>query len=120
MPLIKFKIDENLPIEVSDLLKQAGHEAASVQDQSLGGAKDSNVARICQQEDRAIVTLDLDFADIRAYPPRDFSGLVVLRLTRQDKLHVLGVFERLLTVIENEPLIGKLWIVEENRVRIRE
>ena len=63
---------------------------------------------------------DLDFADIRASPPKDYAGLLVLRLSRQDKLHVLSVFERLLLVLETEPLEGKLWIVDENRVRIRE
>ncbi len=116
---MKFKIDENLPVEAAELLRQAGHDAATILEQRLGGSVDSEVASICQQESRVLVTLDLDFSDIRAYPPGDFPGLVVLRLRRQDKLYVLGVLRRLIEVFSREPLEGHLWIVEEERVRIR-
>jgi len=45
--------------------------------------------------------------------------LIVLRLKRQERPLVLEVFERLLPLLETEPLDGHLWIVEEERVRIR-
>ena len=78
-----FKVDENLPAEVVTLLKDAGHDAKSVLDQSLGGATDVRVADLCRAESRIIVTLDLDFADIRTYPPAQSPGFVVFRLARQ-------------------------------------
>ncbi len=117
---MKFKIDENLPTEVAELLQQAGHDALTVLDQQLGGESDSEIGTICQQEGRIIVTLDLDFADIRAYPPRDFAGLIVLRLKQQDKLYVLDIIERLLDILKDESPEKKLWIVGERRIRIRE
>jgi hypothetical protein len=43
----------------------------------------------------------------------------VLRLTRQDKLYVLAVVQRLLPLLRTQPLAGKLWIVDEINVRIR-
>ena len=117
---MKFKVDENLPVEVADLLRQADYDAVTVVEQHLGGSDNSKIASICQQESRILVTLDTDFADIRAYPPEDFSGLLVLCLRRQDKNHVLDVLTRLTEVFPKEPLDGHLWIVEEERVRIRE
>jgi len=117
---MKFKIDENLPVEVAELLQQAGHDALTVLDQQLGGEADGEIGIICQRESRIIVTLDLDFEDIRTYPPRDFSGLIVLRLKRQDKFYVLEIVERLLDVLKDESPEKKLWIVDERRVRIRE
>lgn len=65
------------------------------------------------------MTLDLDFADICTYPPEEYSGLIVLRIARQDKPHVLDMFWKVLEVIGREPLEGRLWIVEERRIRIR-
>ena len=65
------------------------------------------------------MTLDLDFSDIRAYPPEQYAGLVVLRLNRQDKPHVLQVMKRLMTVFTREEPKGHLWIVEEDQVRMR-
>lgn len=117
---MKFKVDENLPVEAVEVLRQAGYDALSVLDQQLGGEMDIGIARICQQEERIIVTLDLDFSDIRAYPPRDYSGIIVLRLKRQDKLTVTAVVQRLIKALANTPLDNRLWIVDERRIRIRE
>lgn len=47
------------------------------------------------RETRALITLDQDSGDIRAYPPGDYSGLVVLRLRRQDRRHVQGRVNKL-------------------------
>ncbi len=117
---IKFQIDENLPEEVADLLQEAGFEAATVPGQRLTGASDADLARACGQEAYALITLDTDFGDIRTYPPREYPGLIVLRLRRQDKAHVLEILPRLIQMFATEPLTGRLWIVEEDRVRVRE
>ena len=117
---MRFQVGENPPVEVAQLLQDAGHDAATVLDQHLGGRDDRAVATICQQEARALVTLDLDFADIRTYPPAHYAGMVVVRLQHQDKPHVLEVFARVIPLLSQEPLAQRLWIVEENRIRIRE
>lgn len=116
---MRFKIDENLPVELAEELRASGHEAATVDDQRLFGTSDRHLSEVCKTEGRIFVTLDLDFADIRTYPPDEYPGLIVLRLARQDKPHVLDVFRRTLKAVGNEPLEGRLWIVEEKRIRIR-
>lgn len=116
---MRFKLDENLPVELADLLREAGHDASTVLEQELSGKPDPDVAAVCKRENRALVTLDTDFADIRVYPPEDYAGLLVFRLQRQDKIHVLDVATRLVSVLEQETLRGKLWIVEESRIRVR-
>ena len=61
----RFKVDENLPQDVVDALRVDGHDAISVFDQGMSGVKDPRVAAVCREEDRCIVTLDFDFADVR-------------------------------------------------------
>lgn len=68
---MRLKLDENLPAEAVELLSRSGHDVSSVLLQSLGGAKDAQIAGICRSEARVLLTLDLDFADIRTYPPRE-------------------------------------------------
>lgn len=75
---------------------------------------------MCSRERRTIVTFDIGFTDIRAYPPRSYPGIVVFRLNNQARDHVLDVGARFLEVLSNASLIGQLWIVEESRIRIRE
>ncbi len=116
---MKFKVDENLPIEVAQLLHEAGHDVFTIHQQGLVGAKDVVLARVCQDEHRALVTLDIHFAYIRTYPPSEFPGLMVLRLARQDKIHILQILNRILKLLYSEALDGKLWIIEEDKVRIR-
>lgn len=115
----KFKIDENLPTDVAQLIANAGHEASTVYDQRLGGVSDQTILSICQDEKRGFLTLDLDFADIRAFPPARFSGLVVFRLARQDKQHVLTAVERWLSHFDETSFPGTLWIVDETSIRVR-
>ena len=67
-----------------------------------------------------MITLDTDFADIRTYPPQEFHGLIVLHLYRQDKSHVLEIIKRLVQTLSTEQLDRRLWIVEEDRLRIWE
>ena len=116
---MKFKIDENLPVDVVESLRNAGYDAATVWDEHLNGAPDTEIADVCKREERALITLDTDFANIQNYPPQQFPGLIVLRLQRQDKRHVLKMLERLIPVFETEPIQHLLWIVDETHIRIR-
>ena len=118
--MTRFKLDENLPREATELLRDARHDAVSVMDQEMSGQSDDTVAAVCRREGRALVTLDLDFADIRAYPPGDYVGIVVLRLARLDRERVLTVLSRLAPLFDTEPLTGRLWIVDESSIRVRE
>jgi len=115
---MRFKVDENLPDEAATMLSAAGHDALTVRDEGRSGAGDEDLAVVCRSEDRALVTLDTDFADIRSYPPAEHPGLVVLRTARQDRESVLAALERVVPLLRREQLAGRLWIVEERRVRV--
>lgn len=116
---MRFKIDENLPIEAAELLRAAGHDAVTVLDQKLGGHPDRTIGEVIRDEKRALLTLDLDFADIRTFPPNEYAGMIVLRLAVQDKPSVLALIERMIPLLNTEPLMGMLWVVDQTALRIR-
>lgn len=67
----------------------------------------------------ALVTHDLDLANIRRYPPAERSGIVVFRLGSQTHVAAESAARRLLEHLERERrLVGMLWIVEDERIRI--
>ncbi|MBF0134802.1 MAG: DUF5615 family PIN-like protein [Magnetococcales bacterium] len=50
---MRFKVDENLPSEVTILLQHAGHDALSILDQNMGGSDDGKIFPVrCRQQDR--------------------------------------------------------------------
>jgi predicted nuclease of predicted toxin-antitoxin system len=114
-----FKIDENLSDDIAEQLRNRGHDAMSVFDQGLQGSTDQNISVVCRAENRALITLDLDFANVIEFPPQDYPGLIVLRLANQSRAYVSAMFVKVLDLLDKEALQGSLWIVEESRVRIR-
>jgi predicted nuclease of predicted toxin-antitoxin system len=116
---VKFKVDENLPGELSQLLRDAGWDSLTIEEQKLGGANDPHIAHVCAAEQRILVTFDRGFANIRAYPPSKGPGMIIFRLKSQDKQHVLAVSARLIEALKQRELRSELWIVHENRMRIR-
>ena len=52
---MRVKLDENLPIQLKRLFTESGHDAATVVDEGLGGASDTEIAAICIAEERVLV-----------------------------------------------------------------
>ena len=116
----RFKLDENLPRDAEALLRNAGHDVHTVLDEQLGGNSDPRVFDASQTEDRILISFDLDFSDIRVYPPTSHKGIWVLRPHAQSIDNTLALLKSALLILETEPTQGRLWIVEPERVRIRE
>jgi predicted nuclease of predicted toxin-antitoxin system len=117
---MKFKFDQNMDPRGAAILKQAGHEVLTVKEQNLTGAEDEVIAKVCQDESRCLVTLDLDFANTILYPPQEYFGLVVLRHPRPTAKGLLDLVRQLSTTLQNMDPTRKLWIVEPGRIRVRE
>lgn len=118
---MRFLVDADLPRATNDLLRRYKHEAVDVRDIGGRGAKDRQIADYARAEGLCLVTGDFDFSDVRNYPPREYAGLVVLRLPRSaTACFILNLLENFL---QKEDLVaqiyGKLAIVEPGRIRIR-
>lgn len=104
------------------LLREAGHDVETVVGEGLGGASDEELIAVCVAEGRVLITLDLDFANVLRFSPSRHAGIAVLRLPHPVELEAINDrIEVLLEAMarEGEPT-GRLWIVERDRIRIRE
>ena len=117
---MKFKLDENLPELAGQKMRELGHDVHTVADEGLNGADDPVVLEASVSEDRVLVTLDLDFADIRAYPPGTHAGIWVLRPAVQTFKATTALVEAGLRLTATERTRGQLWVIDETRVRIRD
>jgi predicted nuclease of predicted toxin-antitoxin system len=77
---MRFLLDANMPRSAIGTLSARGHHVEFARDIGLGAAPDTQIAERARQTGNALLTRDLDFADIRQYPPGQYGGIVVLRL----------------------------------------
>jgi predicted nuclease of predicted toxin-antitoxin system len=117
---VKFKLDENLPDLVRVSLIELGLDVQTVVQEQLSGARDDEVLRACIIEDRILVTLDLDFSDIRSYPHGSYPGIWVLRPPTQTFEAIEALVKAGVRLAKLERVLGQLWIIDERRVRIRD
>ena len=96
---MRLKTDENLPASVVNVLRDAGHDVDTAVGEGLAGARDDVILAAATQEQRAFLTLDKDFADIRTYHPADYAGIVVLRAADQTAANIRVLVNRLLPLI---------------------
>ena len=118
---MKWKLDENFGLRTVHLLLDAGHDAETVLQENLSGASDEALFEVCVSEDRCLLTLDIDFADVLRFPPQRTAGIAVLRLPKNPSLRLLEtVVGNLLRFLAVETIRGRLWIVEPGRVRVHD
>lgn len=116
---MKFLLDANLPYSAKEVFASP-HDAMHVRDLGLSAASDAVIIERAKKERAVLVTRDLDFANILRFPPRRYSGIVVLKIPSfYNAASIKRVLGEFLTKAKIESLPRSTVIVEEGRIRIR-
>jgi predicted nuclease of predicted toxin-antitoxin system len=118
---VRFKIDEDLPLAVTALLKLSGYEdVRTVREQGMGGWKDPALWQALQEEGRFLITADKGFADLRSHPPGSHAGVLLLRPDSDGIGPVVELLRQVLISTDLNSLAGSLAIANPRGLRVRQ
>jgi predicted nuclease of predicted toxin-antitoxin system len=120
---LRFLADHCISNFIIQSLQEAKHEVLRLKDLLPAESPDTAVIAKAQEIDALLVSLNGDFADIVAYPPKSYKGIVALQMRNHPEI-LPALMARLIAFLDLHPMMdhyrGKLLIVEVNRIRIRE
>ncbi len=116
---MKIKLDENLSRQLKGPLSQQGHDVSTALEEGLLGKIDVEVGAAAKSEDRMIFTLDLDFADLRKFPPGSHPGVILFRPRSMGPSAVNQFVLKFAQQTELSELSRCLAVVEPHRIRVR-
>jgi len=116
---VKLKLDENLSRHLKQSLSALNNDVTTVADQGLLSQPDTTVAAAANREERMLLTLDLEFSDLRKYPPGHHPGIILFRPQSFGPLAVNQFVEQFVRSTELHLFAGCVVVVEPSRVRVR-
>jgi predicted nuclease of predicted toxin-antitoxin system len=116
---VKIKFDENLPAELVADFRTAGIDAVTVGDQGLTGSADAIILDAVRREGRIIMTMDKGIADVRAYPPNEYPGIILIRSASAGRSATMSLVRRHLPALIGRDLQGRLLVLTERGIRQR-
>ena len=116
---MKFLADMGISPRVVEELRQRGHDAVHLQEQGLGKMPDPDILRKAREEERILLTHDLDFGELLAASGGNLPSVIIFRLKDMRAanvgLHLFNLMKQ-----QSEALrTGSICSVTERKVRIR-
>jgi predicted nuclease of predicted toxin-antitoxin system len=116
---VKLKLDENLSRNLKSEPGLREHDVLTTGDEGLLSQPDTVVGQAARAEGRMLLTLDLDFADLRKYPPGSHPGIILFRPDSYGPLSVNRFIDEFVRGNDLASFAGCLVVVDQTRVRIR-
>ena len=116
---MKIKLDENISRRLKHHLQKEGHSVFTAEDEDLLGKSDIDVGAVAKSEGLILFTLDLEFADLRKFPPGTHPGIILFRPQSMGPLATNRFILNFVKETDIAPLSGCTVVVDPSRVRIR-
>jgi predicted nuclease of predicted toxin-antitoxin system len=115
---MKIKLDENLPADLTILLRDLGHDVHTTPAERLAGRPDEDIRTATQRESRFLITQDLDFSDLRQFAPGSHHGILLIRLRSASRRNLVERIGELFQSENVEDWPGCFVVATERKIRI--
>ena len=119
MTSLRFLVDMNLSPKTVTNLQQQGWDVLRVSQVLPMDAEDSEILKFAHQQNRVIITQDLDFSSLLALGGYEKPSLITFRLSVPDPETITRKLLEILPHIENRLAQGCAVTINDRNVRIR-
>lgn len=116
---MKIKLDENLPLRLSSVLRNLGHDVDTVSDEGLRGRADQEIWEATQSEARFLITQDLDFSNTHQFAPGSHHGVLLVRLHSPSRENLIGRIESIFRTENVEDWSRCFVVASERKIRVQ-
>ncbi len=116
---MRFLIDMALSPQLAFWLSSQGHDAVHASQLSLDRAPDTEILVAAGNQDRVVITADLDFPRLLATLGASGPGLILLRGGNYSESEALDCVRRVLNAIPQDELKRSIVVVDHQTVRRR-
>lgn len=116
---MKFKLDENLPLQIAIELRARAQDVQTVGEEGLTGSADADVWQAAQLEGRVLITQDLDFSDTRKFHPGTHHGIVLIRLQSPSRKNLIVRTAELFDMENVSAWASCFVVVTERKIRVK-
>ncbi|MBE9141804.1 DUF5615 family PIN-like protein [Planktothrix mougeotii] len=116
---MKFLADMGVSPLTVQVLRQQGYDAVHLSEQGLERLPDSKILEKARQENRIILTFDLDFADLLAASSQQLPSTIIFRLKDTKPTVVSGRLLIILNECQEELKTGAIVTINDTRYRLR-
>ncbi|MEI6669759.1 MAG: DUF5615 family PIN-like protein [Acidobacteriota bacterium] len=116
---MKFLVDMGLSVSVVKYLTDQGHDGLHLRDLSLQRIEDHAIVFKALEEDRVILTHDLDFGRIVALSGARVPSVITFRLTDMRPNSVIRLLDQVLRTLSAQIGSGAMITVSDRNIRVR-
>jgi predicted nuclease of predicted toxin-antitoxin system len=116
---MRFLVDMPLSPELAAWLVRQGHDAVHALKMGLDYALDATILERARNEQRVVVTADLDYPRLLALTQAEGPGLILFRGGNYSEQETIERLKRALETIPNGELPNSIIVIEKGRIRRR-
>lgn len=114
----RFLVDENVARQVTQFLRDRGHDVLDVKEEGWFGRSDAELFTLAEREGRVTITYDVDFAGLRRLS-QSHPGIMFVRLRNLRPERIITTLDQFLRQYGDRDLADTLAVIQERRVRFR-
>jgi len=116
---MKFLADMGVSMTVVQALREQDYDAIHLREQGLQRLPDPTILIKAKQENRIILTFDLDFSELLAINRENLPSVVIFRLQKTIPRFVADRLLESLPLYKENLIQGAILIIEDSRYRLR-